>query len=143
MSADGRREFLDTNVLVYAHDNSAGEKHVRAKQLLADLWASGNGCLSIQVLQEFYVDITRKVKHPLDPETARQRVENLGAWLVHSPTAEDVVEAIRLHQASHLSFWDAMVLSSAVQLDCGTLWSEDLNAGQTVVGTLIKNPFLP
>ncbi len=141
MSADQRREFIDTNILVYAHDTSAGEKHDRAKQLLADLWASGNGCLSIQVLQEFYVNITRKVKHPLDPETARQRIEDLSAWLIHSPTANDVMAAIRLHQASRLSFWDAMILSSATQLDCRTLWSEDLNAGQAVVGITIKNPF--
>lgn len=141
MSAEAERQFVDTNILVYAHDASAGAKHARAKQLLADLWSNGNGCLSIQVLQEFYVIITRKVSRPLDPETARQRVQDLGYWLIHSPTAEDVVEAIRLHQSARLAFWDAMVLTSASKLGCLTVWSEDLNAGQTTAGVTIKNPF--
>lgn len=141
MSAEAGRQFVDTNVLVYAHDTSAGDKHVQARQLLAELWSSGNGCLSIQVLQEFYVTITRKVSRPLEPETARQRVEDLGYWLIHSPTADDVVEAIRLHQSARLAFWDAMILTSASKLGCGTLWSEDLNASQTTAGVTIKNPF--
>jgi predicted nucleic acid-binding protein len=141
MSAERQREFVDTNVIIYAHDFSAGEKHARAKQLVAGLWANGNGCLSIQVLQEFYVNITRKVPHPLEPAVARQRVEDLSTWLVHSPTPEDVVEAIRLHQSVRLSFWDAMVLASATRLECATLWSEDLNPGLTVAGTTVRNPF--
>jgi predicted nucleic acid-binding protein len=141
MSAEAGRQFVDTNVVVYAHDTSAGDKHTRAKQLLAELWSSGNGCLSVQVLQEFYVIITRKVSRPLEPETARQRVEDLGYWLIHSPTAEDVVEAIRLHQSARLAFWDAMILISASKLGCQTVWSEDLNTGQTAAGVKIQNPF--
>lgn len=141
MSADDQREFVDTNVLVYAHDVSAGQKHARATSLLARLWAGGNGCLSVQVLQEFYVTVTRKVRQPLAPETARQRVEDLSYWLVHSPAAEDVVEAIRLHQAERLSFWDAMVLTSASKLSCQTIWSEDLNPGQAIGAVIVRNPF--
>jgi predicted nucleic acid-binding protein len=141
MSADVEREFVDTNVLVYAHDASAGAKHLRAKQLLTELWAGGNGCLSVQVLQEFYVNITRKVNQPLDVESARLRVEDLSYWLVHSPTAADVVEAIQLHQRAHLSFWDAMVLTSAQKLGCNVLWSEDLNEDQVMAGVRIRNPF--
>ena len=136
-----QREFVDTNVLVYAHDAAAGEKHDRAKALLADLWATGRGCLSIQVLQEFYVNVTRKVAKPINPEVARGLVENLGTWAVHSPNAEDVVDAIRLHQSAHLSFWDAMILVSATRLNCHTIWSEDLNAGQMIMGTTVKSPF--
>lgn len=141
MSAELQREFVDTNVLVYAHDTSAGPKHARAKQLVSGLWANGNGCLSIQVLQEFYVAITRRVSRPLDPETARRRIEDLSYWLVHSPVAADVLEAIRLHQAARLSFWDAMVLTSASRLNCRTIWSEDLNAGQIVAGVAVRSPF--
>lgn len=141
MSAEAGRQFVDTNVLVYAHDTSAGDKHARAKQLLAELWTNGNGCLSVQVLQEFYVTITRKVSRPLDPEAARQRVEDLGYWLVHSPTAEDVVEAIRLHQSSRLAFWDAMIVTSASKLGCRVVWSEDLNPSQRLAGVQILNPF--
>ncbi len=141
MSAETARQFVDTNVLVYAHDRSAGPKHQRARQLLTELWAAGTGCLSIQVLQEFYVTITAKVRRPLDAESARQRVEDLSAWLVHSPAPEDVVEAIRLQQTSRLSFWDAMIVVSARRLGCQALWSEDLNPGQTVAGVTVRNPF--
>jgi predicted nucleic acid-binding protein len=140
MSVD-QREFVDTNVLVYAHDGAAGNKHVRAKALLADLWANGNGCLSVQVLQEFYVNVTRKVSRPLNPEDARHLIEGLGTWMVHSPTSDDVVEAIRLHQAAQLSFWDAMILMSAARLGCSTVWSEDLGHGHVVGRVTIKNPF--
>lgn len=141
MSADASREFVDTNVLIYAHDSTAGDKHVRAQQLVAGLWASGNGCLSVQVLQEFYVAVTRKVRHPLEAEIARKHVEDLSQWLTHSPTAKDVIEAIGLHQQAKISFWDAMVLISAQKLKCGAVWSEDLNAGQSIDGVTIRNPF--
>jgi len=142
MSAEPARQFVDTNVLIYAHDVTAGDKHARAKQLVADLWANGNGCLSIQVLQEFYVTVTRKVQRPLDPDIARQHVEDLGQWLVHSPTMGDVVEAIQLHQRAQLSFWDAMVLTSARKLNCGVLWSEDLSEGQSFAGVTVRSPFI-
>lgn len=142
MNAEPARQFVDTNVLVYAHDVTAGDKHARAKQLVADLWANGNGCLSIQVLQEFYVSVTRKVQRPLDPDIARQHVEDLGQWLVHSPTIGDVVKAIQLHQRAQLSFWDAMVLTSAGQLSCDVLWSEDLSEGQSVASVTVRSPFI-
>lgn len=143
MSDESTRQFVDTNVLVYAHDATAGDKHIRAKQLMTDLWANSNGCLSIQVLQEFYVTVTRKVKQPLDPDVARQHVEDLGQWLVHSPTVGDIGEAIQLHQRARLSFWDAMVLTSAQKLNCAVLWSEDLSEGQTVAGITVRSPFNP
>lgn len=139
MSAE--RQFIDTNVLIYAHDRSAGAKQVRARALLAELWNSQAGCLSIQVLQEFYVNITRKVAHPLDPVGARQIVADLGHWRVHSPTVADVLDASTLQQRYGLSFWDAMIVTSAIQLGCSTVWSEDLNAGQDYDGTRVVNPF--
>lgn len=142
MSAEATRQFVDTNVLVYAHDVTASDKHIRAKQLVADLWTDGTGCLSVQVLQEFYVTVTRKVQRPLDLNVAQQLVEDLGQWLVHSPTVGDIVEAIQLHQSARLSFWDAMVLTSAQKLNCTVIWSEDLNTGQVIGGVSVKNPFL-
>jgi predicted nucleic acid-binding protein len=81
MSAE--RQFVDTNVLIYAHDRSAAAKHGRAHALLTGLWDNQAGCLSIQVLQEFYVNITRKVARPLDYATARQIVADLGSWRIH------------------------------------------------------------
>lgn len=142
MSADASRQFVDTNVLVYAHDVTAGDKHIHAKRLVADLWTDGIGCLSVQVLQEFYVTVTHKVQRPLDLIVARQLVEDLGQWLVHSPTVADIVEAIQLHQSAKLSFWDAMVLTSAQKLNCTVLWSEDFNEGQIIGGVSVKNPFV-
>ncbi len=76
--------FVDTNILVYAHDRSAGQKHEKAKAILQSLWASQMGCLSIQVLQEFYVTVTRKVMHPLPMADASQLIENLGTWRLHT-----------------------------------------------------------
>ncbi|HJW83926.1 MAG TPA: PIN domain-containing protein [Anaerolineae bacterium] len=134
-------QFVDTNILIYAHDRSAGAKHERARALLTELWESGDGCLSIQVLQEFYVNITRKVARPLSPDAARQIVADLGRWTIHSPTVDDVLNAIALQGRYGLSFWDAMVVASAIQLGCPVLWSEDLNDGQEYDSTRIVNPF--
>ena len=135
------RQFVDTNILVYAHDRSAGDKHMRAKELIGALWASEAGCLSIQVLQEFYVTITRKVEAPLNPQDAAKLVADLSAWRVHTPTIADLLSAIDIQQRYQLSFWDAMVIQSAMQLSCEALWSEDLNAGQEYGGVKLINPF--
>ncbi|RDV84819.1 PIN domain-containing protein [Ammonifex thiophilus] len=135
------RQFLDTNILVYAHDVSAGEKHIRAKNLLENLWLTGSGCLSVQVLQEFYITVTRKVKTPLSPEKALQVIEYLSNWRVHVPGPVDVLEAIRIHQHLKISFWDAMIIRSAEVLGCRIVWSEDLNPGQYYGQVVVKNPF--
>ncbi len=140
MSANPR-QFVDTNVLIYAHDRSAGEKHAQAVSLLKRLWQDRAGCLSIQVLQEFYVNVTRKVAQPLAPEAAAQIIADLAVWEVHSPNVSDVVSAIQLQTRYQLSFWDAMILTSAQQLDCETVWSEDLNAGQEYGNAVVRNPF--
>ncbi len=137
------RIFIDTNVLVYAHDSSAGEKYRRAKALLQDTWNAGNGCLSIQVLQEFYVTVTQKIQRPLDRALARQLVADLGHWQIHMPGVEDVLDAITLQETAGLSFWDAMIVQSAVHLGCRRLVSEDLSAGQVYAGVRVENPFAP
>jgi predicted nucleic acid-binding protein len=134
-------QFVDTNVLVYAHDHSAGEKHIQAKILISGLWDSGAGCLSVQVLQEFYVTVTQKVRQPLKSETAAQIVESLSFWRVYAPDARDVLGAITLQQRHQLSFWDAVIVHSAAQLGCQTLWSEDLNPDQVYAGVRVLNPF--
>jgi predicted nucleic acid-binding protein len=141
MSADAPREFVDANVLVYAFDTSAGDKKTRAEALLARLWTSQAGCLSVQVLQEFFVIITGKVPRPLSAATAAERIREFSAWLVFSPTAADVLAAIALQQETKLSFWDAMIVTAALESGCETLWSEDLNAGQVIRGVRVRNPF--
>jgi predicted nucleic acid-binding protein len=134
-------QFVDTNILVYAYDRSAGRKHAIAVQLLEQCWENGNGCLSIQVLQEFYVNVTRKIASPLDHQTARQIVADLVYWRLHIPVASDLLQAIDFHQTYRLSFWDAMVLQSAVRLGCKRLLSEDLSHGQIYGDVEVINPF--
>jgi predicted nucleic acid-binding protein len=138
----GSRSFVDTNVLVYAHDETAGEKRDRARSLLAELWKSGEGCLSIQVLQEFFVTVTRKVPKPLDAVLAAGIIADLSHWRVHSPGSDDVLSAIDSHRRQSISFWDAMIVCSAASLGCEILYSEDLNPGQVMEGVRVRNPFL-
>ncbi len=141
MSDDRTYQFVDTNVLVYAHDSSAGHKQVAARDLLTTLWDSKQGSLSIQILQEFYVTVTRKVAAPISSERATQIIAALGTWRIHSPTVEDLQGAISIQTRYDLSFWDAMVIRSANRLGCQTLWSEDLNAGQFYGDVQVVNPF--
>ena len=141
MSDNLAKEFIDTNILVYAHDRSAGEKHETAQDLIRGLWETGNGCLSVQVLQEFFVTVTRKVARPLSLEEAAEIIRDLGFWHVHSPTAEDVLGAIDIQRNYQVSFWDAMVIHSAKCLSCQVIWSEDLSDGQAYENVQVKNPF--
>jgi predicted nucleic acid-binding protein len=137
----GAREFVDTNVLVYAFDTSAGDKHALAKQLLARPWETERGCLSVQVLAEFFVTVTHKTKQPLGADEAAERVREFATWKIFRPGAEDVLAAITLHRTAQLSFWDALIVESAREAGCALLWTEDLNHGQTVRGVEIRNPF--
>jgi predicted nucleic acid-binding protein len=141
MSADSAREFVDANVLVYAFDTSAAAKKTAAEQLVARLWQTGSGCLSVQVLQEFFVTVTRKVAKPLSIDDAAERVREFAAWRVFTPTTGDVLAAIALQQKAKLNFWDAMIVQAAAESGCDLLWSEDLNDGQVVRGVRIRNPF--
>lgn len=135
------REFLDANVLIYAFDRSAGDKKRQAEELVARLWESGSGCLSVQILQEFFVTVTSKVPHPLSVAAATERLRDFATWKVFAPVADDVLGAVAIHRRSKVSFWDAMVVQAASESGCHTLWTEDLNDGQTIRGVKIRNPF--
>jgi predicted nucleic acid-binding protein len=135
------RIFVDTNILVYAHDVSAGVKNTTAKQLIQELWANKLGCLSIQVMQEFYVTVTQKVPNPMDNATAIGIIRSLRYWDVHEPSIDDIINAVDIQLRYKISFWDAMILQSALQLECDLLWSEDLNPGQVYQGIKLINPF--
>ena len=142
MNADPQEAtFLNTNILVYAYDRSAGQKHRLARQLVEECWENENGCLSLQVLQEFYVTVTRKIAAPLEPQAARQIVADLAQWRIHTPQASDLLQAIDLQQQYQLAFWDALVVQSAASLGCKHLLSEDLNHGQTYGNVQVINPF--
>jgi len=140
MTAESR-VFVDSNVLVYAYDTSAGNKRERAEAVLDELWRSRRGALSIQALQEFFVTVTSKLPRPLATADARRIIVNLGRWRTHEPDVEDVAQAIDIHRDYEISFWDAMIVRSAAELGCDVLLSEDLNAGQTYRGVRVENPF--
>ena len=109
--------------------------------LLEELWHTREGCLSVQVLQEFFVTTTRKIPKPLDTPAAAQIIADLARWHVHAPAAPDVLAAIDIHRQTGASFWDSMILRSAQELGCPTVYSEGLNAGQAYAGLRVSNPF--
>ena len=133
--------FVDTNVLIYAEDTDAKTKHAVARDLLVRLWDERRGALSVQVLQEFYVTATRKLKKPLSSAKALEIVEQYLTWTVVENTGKLLTSAIDLQQRHHLSSWDAIVVPAALESGCDTLYSEDLNAGQRFGALLIVNPF--
>jgi len=132
--------FVDTNILVYAHDTSAGAKHDRAKALVEDLWSQRSGVVSTQVLQELCVNIRRKAKHPVDLRTAREIVADYLSWDVVTNTAESILEALQLEERYQISFWDALVIQAAEASGAAVLYSEDLSDGQTYHGVRVVNP---
>jgi predicted nucleic acid-binding protein len=134
------RSFLDTNLLLYCDDQNQPEKQRKALELILQHRKQGTGVVSIQVLQEYYVNAVRK--YGTDAETARKKVEIYSRFEVVEPNTSDVLAAIDLHRMKMLSFWDAMILHSARKADCRVLLSEDLQHGQQFDGLRIVNPFL-
>ncbi len=133
------RSFFDTNVLVYADDKSAPAKQKRAVELVAEHRRSGTGVLSLQVLQEYFVTVTRKLA--VDAQIARRKVELLAEFDVVTPEVTDILAAIDLHRLHNFSFWDALVLRAAKQAGCRVLLSEDLQHAREIDGVRIVNPF--
>ena len=134
-------EFVDTNVLLYAYDSSAGRFHDVARELVGRLGRARQGAISVQVLQEFYVNAVAKIAVRLTPEQARGRLVVLSRWATHSPMASDVLAASAISEDNGISFWDAMIVRSASELGCPRLWTQDLNDGQVIAGVRIANPF--
>ena len=141
MNDEMKFQFVDSNILVYAYDNTQGDKNRKAISLLENLWKTGAGCLSVQVLQEFYYNITRKSAKPLSPIDAAQVIEDFSDWIIYRPGLRDILAAIELLQRHNISFWDAMILRSAQQCNCSRLWTEDLSDGQKYEDVTVINPF--
>ncbi len=135
------RTFIDSNVLIYAPDADAGSKQPVAADRLTELWESGAGRLSTQVLQEFYVNVTRKIGSPLAASAAREVVRDYAAWIESFVTAATIVRASEISEVWQVSFWDAMILAAAEQSGAEQLLTEDLNAGAKIAGIEIVNPF--
>lgn len=135
------KTFVDTNVLVYAHDLSAGNRHAKAKALLAALWEHRVGSLSTQVLQEFYSVVTRKSKPPMPPSKARTIVAAYGEWCDVATEPQLIVAASRLEEGHTLAFWDALIVQAAIRAGAERLVSEDLQHGRCFGPLTIDNPF--
>jgi predicted nucleic acid-binding protein len=135
------RTFVETNVWIYAHDIDAGRKHDIAKVVLRQLWADRTGILSTQVLQEFYVNATRKVRTPLPKPAARSVVSTYAAWCVDGITTADITAAFQIEDDAKINFSDALIVAVAARSGATRVLSEDLNPAQTIAGVTIQNPF--
>jgi predicted nucleic acid-binding protein len=133
--------FVDTNILVYAHDKSAGRRHEIAKALVSTLWEQKNAAISTQVLQEFYATVSKNVLNPGDSKTARRWLTNYLQWQVIDNDGASVLRAIDIEQRHQLSFWDAMIVQAAILSGAKTLFSEDLNNGQKYGRVTVQDPF--
>ena len=134
------KTFVDSNILIYAYDADAGIKHRKAGDILESLWELRLGVLSLQVLQEFYVNTTRKIRSPLSRPTARTIVRNFAPWCIET-TPTELDAAFRIEDDARLSFWDALIVASALKAGAERILSEDLNPGQTILGVRVENPF--
>lgn len=136
------RVFLDTNILVYRFDHDVPDKRDRARQVLDTAASMGALVLSTQVLQEFYVSVTRKLKRPLPPRKAAEATHHLMAFHVVQVDVHLISSAMDLSREHQVSFWDALILRAAQRAGCHRLLSEDLNTGWVLDGLEIVNPFL-
>ena len=132
-------EFVDTNILVYSHDRTAGAKRTKAGELLTRLIEEECGVLSIQVLAEFYWTATRKLR--IESDEAQKIIRDFGTWQVHHTRHEDLLKAAQLQRRHKISWWDALIVCSAMESGCSILWTEDLSDGQRFGSVVVRNPF--
>jgi len=133
--------FLDANILVYAHDKDAGEKHSIAVEIVRDLWEKKSGVLSNQILQELYVGITKKILKPIAKAEAREVLRAYTCWSIREISPMSIIRAAEIEEKHRISFWDALVIIAAYEAKCEKILTEDLNSGQVIEGVLIENPF--
>jgi predicted nucleic acid-binding protein len=134
------RFFVDTNILMYAHDTAAGAKHERAKALVEELWRNRTGVVSTQVLQELSVNLRKMAGRPLDVRATREIITDYLTWHVVVNGGESILEALDLEARFQISFWDALVVQAAQASGAETLYSEDLSDGQTYGSVKVTNP---
>lgn len=136
----GDKTFVDSNVVIYAYDIDAKAKHDTARKILRDLWSQRTGALSVQVLQEFYVNVTRKIASPLPKDAARLVVNSYTVWCTETTPAE-IAAAFRIEDESRVKFSDALIVASAAKAGAVRILSEDMNDRQVIAGVRIENPF--
>jgi predicted nucleic acid-binding protein len=137
------RHFVDTNILMYAHDATTGDKHRQARELIEQLWATRSGVLSTQILQELAVNLRRKAGKPLEAQATREIVADYLTWTVVVNGPEATIAALDLETRYRISFWDALVIHAANAAGAEILYSEDLSDGQHYGTTRVRNPFRP
>lgn len=133
--------FVDTNVLLYAFDADQREKHEVAAAIIEGLWESKDGVLSTQVLQELYVNLTRKLREPMTRPRARSELERYATWPVHQVTPDDILAASELEQRHTLAFWNALIIVAARQLGADVVLTEDVQHGRTFGDVRVQSPF--
>ena len=133
--------FIDTNVLIYAHDLDAGKKHTTAVKIIKDIWESKNGVISTQVLQEFYINVTKKILKTISSMEAREIIRSYMSWEITENTPMSIVRASEIEEKHHISFWDALIVVAAYSAKVDKILTEDLNSGQMIEGIFIENPF--
>ena len=134
--------FVDTNVLVYARDRSEPDKQRRAAEWMANLWGTGLGRLSYQVLQEYYVTLTAKLDPPRATEDAREDVTALGSWRPVAISQNTMERAWDVQDRYGYSWWDSLIVAAALQAGCRYLLTEDLQDGQVIGSMTIISPFV-
>ena len=134
------RYFVDTNILMYAHDTTAGAKHQRARALVEELWRDRSGVVSTQVLQELCVNLRRQAGRPLDSKATRDILADYLSWRVVVNGGDSILEALELQERYQISFWDALVVGAAESSGADVLYSEDFSDGQSYGSVRAVNP---
>jgi predicted nucleic acid-binding protein len=136
------KTFLDTNILVYAHDKTSGRKHKISRGIVMDLWNTGSGILSVQVLQELYIILTKKIPVLVKPAIAKEIISSLSKWELVINDADSILSAIEIQQKYRYSFWDSLIIDAAIRGGATILFSEDMKDGDIIKNVTIRNPFL-
>ena len=134
--------FVDTNILIYAHDMDAGVKHDVANSIIEKIWEEKSGIISTQVVQEFYVNVTRKIPNPITPVLARGIILNYFSWHLEAIDPHTILFASEIEERHVLSFWDSLIVAAASHSKASEILTEDLNHGQIIEGVLMENHFL-
>lgn len=132
--------FVDTNILIYAHDRAAGQKHTRARQLIERLWTSGEGVLSTQVIQELCINLRRKLAHPLPVVEIHALVQDYLSWEIVINSPDSSLWALEIEQRYKVSFWDALILHAAESAGASVVYSEDFSSGRKYGPVQVVNP---
>jgi len=130
--------FLDTNILVYAQDQDSPVERRRSREVIAALAQSGTGVISTQVLQEFYVTVTRKLG--VAPLAAKRVLQTFKIFEIVQASPDLIERAIDCSVLNTISFWDALIVAAAASSGCAIVYSEDLNPDQTIQGVRVENP---